>query len=81
MPPRVVKRKKSYMTLDRKREILEKMEAGVSVGAIMAQFDVPKSTLYDLRKAAGSVKQFHDNFGKERSVQAARPHGKHQTQA
>ena len=65
MPPKVVKRKKSVMTLDRKREIIGKIEEGVSMTAIMAQYNVAKSTLYDIRKSAGSVKKFHDDFAKE----------------
>ena len=53
------------MTIEKKREIIRKLDDGVSVSSVMSEYKLPKSTLYDLRKAAVSVKLFHENFGKE----------------
>ena len=65
MPPKVPKRKVNVLTLQVKAEIIEKMEAGRSMSSLSQLYNVPKSTLYDLRKASEKIKKFKENFGDE----------------
>ena len=74
MAPRVYKRTRNVMTLDRKLEIMEKMDAGWSVTKCAAHFNVPARTLYDLRKTKGTLLQYRAKFGTGNTKKKARKH-------
>ena len=56
------KRKRVPLTIDVKWEIVEKIEKGVPIASLMTQYNIAKSTLYDLKKAKDNLKIYHQSF-------------------
>ena len=55
---KVVKRKRSVLTLERKLEIIAEVKKGKSVRLVAGQFDVPKSTVSDIWKGREKIESF-----------------------
>ena len=60
------------LSLEKKREIIEKMEAGCTISSLAHTYDVPTNTLYDLRKNKERIKQYQCHFGKKTSKNVPR---------
>ena len=50
MAPPPTKRRRIVLSMEKKREIIEKMNAGWTITRLSHTYDVPVNTLYDLRK-------------------------------
>ncbi len=55
---KVVKCKRSVLTLERKLEIIAEVKKGKSVRLVAGQFDVPKSTVNDIWKGREKIESF-----------------------
>lgn len=65
MAPPPLKRRRIVLSLEKKRDIIEKMEAGWSIPSLAQTYDVPNNTLYDLRKNKERIMQYQLDFGKK----------------
>lgn len=52
------KRKHETLTLNQKMEILRKIDSGVSFTDVAKQFNVGRSTVYDIRKNRNKIENF-----------------------
>ena len=52
------------LTLEKKREIIEKIDAGWTISRISQTCEVPATTLYDLRRNKNKIIQYQQDFCK-----------------
>lgn len=52
------KRKRNVLTLEKKLEIIEKLKKGATSVALSVQYDVPRTTINDLKKNMEEIEQF-----------------------
>ena len=64
MVPPPSKRRRVVLTLEKKMEIIEKMDAGWTISRISQTYEVPATTLYDLRRNKNKIIRYHQDFGK-----------------
>ena len=62
MAPPPAKRPRKVLTLETKREILQRCDEGWSSARIQEEFGIPKSSLCDLKKARGKIAAYTDDF-------------------
>ena len=60
------------LSLEKKQEIIEQMEAGRTISSLSHTYDVPHNTLYDLRKNKERIKEYKCHFGKKTSKNVPR---------
>ena len=63
MAPPPSKRMRVVLTLEKKREIIEKMDAGWTISRISQTYEVPATTLYDLRRNKNKIIRYEQDFG------------------
>ena len=65
MAPPPSKRRRIVLTLEKKREIIEKMDAGWSITSLSHHYDIPNRTLRDLRAAKDKILRYQQDFSKK----------------
>uniref|UniRef100_A0A0B7B047 HTH CENPB-type domain-containing protein n=1 Tax=Arion vulgaris TaxID=1028688 RepID=A0A0B7B047_9EUPU len=63
------KRKRIVLTLKQKMEICKRLEKGESRAALMEEFNVGSSTIYDIKAQSHKIKEFYVKSDSERSVE------------
>lgn len=52
------KRKRNVLTLEKKLEIVNELKKGVTPAALSVQYDVPRSTIYDIKSKSDEIEKF-----------------------
>lgn len=52
------KRKRNVLTLEKKLEIVNELKKGATPAALSVQYDVPRSTIYDIKCKSDEIKKF-----------------------
>ena len=64
-PPPREKRRRVVLTMDKKREILGKLDKGWNIQRCSTTYGIPCNTLYDLRKNKKKILDYQAAFGKD----------------